>query len=143
MRASHRLFGQELCEGLFSLSGRRCHVFKKHGRARYRRRFPGTVNLPSPGFRLALSQRHGDRIVGWVKFFVHAAWMEMIGLIFKLCRYLSPNLVAGDMSSMPRVTGSQGGRAAVPKYGGALGKFGELCPIYLRALCVRQFSFPE
>ena len=70
---SRDAFGQQLCEGLFPLAGRRCHAFKNDWRALFRHRFAGTVNLPSPWLRRVRSSLHGKRIISWVKFFTHAS----------------------------------------------------------------------
>jgi hypothetical protein len=70
---SSGLFGQEASKSPFSLFGCLRHAFKKAGRAFYRPRTTGTINLPPPGLRRASSSLHDERIVGRVKFFTHAS----------------------------------------------------------------------
>jgi hypothetical protein len=60
-------------QGPFSLFGCLRHAFKKAGRAFYRPRTTGTINLPPPGLRRTPSSLHDERIVGRVKFFTHTS----------------------------------------------------------------------
>jgi len=82
---SRHLLGQQVREGLLPFSGRLCHAFKNDWRALYRRRFTGTVNLPSPWLRRARSSLYGKRIISWVKFFIHGRFkIAIVVLIFQL-----------------------------------------------------------
>ena len=71
LTTSRHLFRQQMREGLFPFFGCFGHAFKKNGLALYRPRMTGTVNFPPPWLRQVCSQFHGDRIVGWIKFFAH------------------------------------------------------------------------